>query len=459
MHSNQQTAPHNPTAERIVLGALLNDSSQLFDVSEVLKPEQFYRDIHSKIFRSMLDISATGRKPSLQQIVARVGDEYEDGKSTVHLLTSILRDAEKDEALSPFDFVDLIIDEWARRQIAITQQWIGKELGKNEKQPQEFLSEINERFQEIGLQTQAAPVITLGESAKRAVASSIRVMETGEVIGMGWGLPTLNEVIGPVKPGDLGFIGAAPSGGKTVVALQLCRAAQDALLFELEMDHEDLSRRELSGDAGIPVSQIEEGTYDMFTKGVLEKVRDGLEGERVYIDDRPALTWEQIKARIIQMKRSKGIRLAVIDHLRLVRTTKRVRDKFERAEYITSEAKALAKALKIAIIFLTQRSRTSLRRDSWIPRLDDFDAGPSVDQDADWVLGLARPEQWLKNNKPRLPPNTAPEDDFKFKAWLDEMKKYKGKIEFYGLKRRKGDTIMRDAIFDGAAGRCREIEC
>ncbi|MGH0003157.1 replicative DNA helicase [Pseudovibrio ascidiaceicola] len=443
-----------------MIGSLLKDSSVLFDVAEVLKPEHFFREIHSRIFRALLEIGSTGRKPSLQQLVARIGEEYEDGKSTVHLLTSIIRDAERDDALSPFDFLEEIVDHWARRQIANAQQWIVKELSKKDKPPQLFLSEINERFQEIGLQSQGQPVKTLGDSAKRALANSMRAHETGEVVGMEWGLPTLNEVMGRILPGDLGFIGAAQGDGKTVVGLQLCRAAQrtrPVAFFQLEMEAEDMARRELAGGTDLSVSQIEEGTYDMFSIQALQREQELLSEERVYIDDRPGLTFEQFRDRCIQLKRSQNLGLVVVDHLRLLRATKRFSNKFDRVEWITGEMKVLAKTLGIAVVALSQRTRTSQRRDGWAPRLDDFDGGSSIEQDADWVLGLARPETWLKKNKPHIPAGVDPEEHHEFSKWLKEMKDHKGKIEFHGLKRRKGDLIVRDGIFDGRAGRIYEV--
>ncbi|GHB33911.1 replicative DNA helicase [Pseudovibrio japonicus] len=473
MNSNEQTPPHNLVAERVVIGSLLKEGSQLFEIADVLKPYHFFRDIHGQIYSAIVDIGHSGRSPSISKIMTRIGEEYDDGKSVRNLLTGLLRDASKEDGLNPLDFLDVIIECWSKRQIANTLQWALKAQRNEDKLPDILIGEIVERFQEIGMQSQARPLVTLGDAAREAYADALKAQETGQSTGMDWFLPSATEVVGRIAPGDFGAIMAAQGDGKTVIAVQLLRHISDvygpAVFFQLEMKRKAIAYRELSGDTDTSYDDIEGGCFDLFAAQKLEEAVKSLQSSRLYIESngdgreanwakRRNWTLEEIVERLIYLKKTKDIRVCVIDHLRKMKTKKSFRNEFDRTEYITGTLKDVANVLNIAIIALVQRTRLGQRRDRWAPRVDDMVGGPSIEQDADWILGAARPEVWLDKNKPHLPAGVDPQAHPDFKQWLEEKRQHKGKIELYGLKRRRGaGGIMRDFIFDGAAARLREI--
>ena len=185
----------------------------------------------------------------------------------------------------------------------------------------------------------------------------------------------------------------------------------------------------------------------------MKAARDRLMGTRVYIDDRPKLAIEQIRDRCVQIKRRHGLGLAVLDHLRLVRTFTKTKDKFERMEYVTGELKALAKDLGIAFLVLSQVTRSSQRRDDPFPKITDLDGGGAAEQDADWALGLFRRDRWLRNQRP------LDMDSKEGREWADGMQRWKDRIEIKTLKRRRGsDGETREFGFDGRRGLITEVE-
>ncbi len=280
-------------------------------------------------------------------------------------------------------------------------------------------------------------------------------MEGGKTPGFDTGLPSLDTIIGRIHGGDFGVIAAAQGDGKTVLAAQIALHAEQygpVAFFQLEMKAEDMAARALAGKTSASVAEIEAGSYDMSAYEELLLARDMLKDTKVAIDDRSKLAIEQIRDRCLAIKRRYGLVLCVIDHLRHVRTMVRAKDKWDRAEIVSGESKAMAKDLDIAVIMLSQVSRSSQRRDDPAPQIADLDGGGPLEQDMDWGLSLFRRDRWLKNQRPRNDEGT------EYANWSRLMAECRGHVEVKSLKRRRGeDGEKRDFIFNGRAGRLEEL--
>lgn len=433
---------------------MLSAESNFWSVADSLQAQHFHRDIYSRIYGAVRDILTEGKKLSLNAIESRIGDEYDEGQSTMILMTALLRESEDVGDWSTE--VEVIIDLWRVRSTLQTLEAGIKEAKKPGIFSSDLIADLETRLQDISVNSQAQPLKSLGSIATRAVNKSKRAHGSGEVPGLDTGLPTLDQILGRIHPGDLGFIGGRPGDGKTIVGVQLAMRAQlyaPCLYFQLEMRDEDMARRILAGETGISVADIEGGQYDFDQLEQLKSANERLAGSRVYIDDRPKLAVEQIRDRCIAMKRSKGLGMVVVDHVRLIRALARTKDKWERVEYVTGELKSLAKDLGVAIVALSQVTRASQRRDDPSPQLNDLDSGPTLEQDADWAVGLFRRDRWLKSQRPHDMESRDGRD------WSEKMADARGKIEMTILKRRRGeDGEMRQFIFDGKRGVIRELE-
>lgn len=391
---------------------------------------------------------------SLTLVQSRIGEEYDDGQSTIVLMTALLRDAEDvgDWTVE----AETIIDLWrCRKTIEVLETGL-KEAKKPGVMSADLLSDLEVHIQDISVNSQSEPIKWIGDVANRVITRSGRTRETGIVPGFDTGLPSLDAIVGRIHAGDLGFIGARQGDAKTLVAMQIAMRAQSyypGCFFELEMQDEDLTARVLSNGANVSVADIESGEYDFDTLEGLKAARDRLKGTKIAIDDRPKLAIEQIRDRCVQLKRRHDLGFAVIDHLRLVRSFAKTQNKFERMENVTGELKAIAKDLKIAIIVLSQVTRASQRRDDPFPIITDLDGGGSLEQDADWGISLFRRDRYLKNEKPR------DAESREFRDWAEDMSRWRNKIEIRCLKRRRGeDGETREFEFDGRRGVIRELE-
>lgn len=458
MKKTTQNPFENIAEERVVIGRLLHSPSSFWLVSDVLQPFHFARPVHREIYGAIKDILTEGKKLSLTLIQARIGDEYseggDDGLSTMALMTALLRDAENGD----LEGVEVLVDLWKRRaHLEELRRAIKAAEKPDEAHIDDLISEHGARLEDITLSGQTTPIRTIGEAAAEVMDYSAKAQTTGVLSGFDTGLPSLDEILGRINPTDLGAIIAARGDAKTVLAVQLGEHMQKrapGILFELEMRDMDLASRALAGQTGHSVQEIESGQFDQWALQDLLSAKERLMQSRLYIDDRPKLSIEQIYDRCKALKRSKGIGWAIIDHFRLVRTSKRLSDKFERMEYVSGELKAMAKDLEIAVIVLSQRTRMSQRReDHPEPQLNDADGGGALEQDIDWGIGLFRRDRWLRPQKPYET------ESKEFRAWADKMTRHKDRIEIYNLKgRRVADGEMREFHFDGRGSLIKEIE-
>ena len=459
------TDKQTQTAERAILGAILLNPDSYFEVLDILSAEHFSANINQRIFSAIGDLLVAGKKATAIFIVARIGDEYEeggrDGLLTMQYLTALMRDAEKHEALSPLDFVDTVVGGWCQRALEDTGRWLHKELSKPDADALGLANLLKERVEAIKLKAQAIPSYTLGQVVKTVVEESVTAQNTEAKPGFDTGLPTLDEILGRIFTSDLGGIAAPQGHGKTVLALQLARRIQrfgPVGFFQLEMHRSRMGARVLAESSGVSLKSIISGDYSFFDKDELTAAEQRLANERIHIDDRPKLAIEAIWERTNLWKHRHGLAAIMVDHLRLI-STRRHMDKFDRFEHCTSELKSIAKTLDVAVILLSQVTRRAQRSDDPQFQLHDLDGGGAFEQDADWVLAGVRRDQWLMKSRPHLPSHEEEDHSKEFQDWLRSYKAAKGKIELTVLKNRNGGTSdMREFLFDGPRFRVTEID-
>ena len=449
---NRNEAPSNLTAEKAVLGSVLSGAGAYFNVADILQPQHFYRPINAEIYSAVRELYNTNKKFSLQRLVSTIGDEFEDGKSTINYLTSLLRDADDNE-LSPLDFVDDIVEAWQRRKIADLQSWVGKEAGKTDLIPSDLLDQIKDRIDAIQQNSQTEPLKTIGQLAQIAVKETNTARETGQHVGWTTDLPSLNSLIGVIMPGDLGCIGGGMGEAKTVLATQIGMHVQKFgpfILFEHEMDGLDIARRAMAGMTGVETKKMRQGSIDLFEQGELNKAASKLETAQFRVAYNARMTLQDIRAYCVREKQTHGLAGIAVDHLRLVNVSGKFDNKYDRMQFVTGNLKQLAKELGIFVILLVQKLQSTLRRDDPTPRLADFDGGGAPTQDADWFVGLLRRDRWLRERRPS-------KDSHEFEKWLDNLQAVKGKVEAHALKVREGDEDFAEFLLNGKQARIEEL--
>lgn len=266
------------------------------------------------------------------------------------------------------------------------------------------------------------------------------------------GLENLDEITGGFEKGDLIILGGRPSMGKSALAtsMALLMAKKDiaVLIFSLEMNDEQVSRRIIANIGSLNLTKLKyknltsQYEVEAFQKAINESKKLPID----IIDNINALT--KIRSTIKKFIKKKKTKVVIIDYIQLIKVSGN-KSLVEKVTEISSTLKSIALELKIVIIGLSQLSRAVESREDKRPQLSDLRESGSIEQDANMVIFTFRPEYYLERQKP--------EDQAKIKDWEREMERLKGVAFAIVAKNRDGRCGEAKLHFDGEFGRFTEI--
>ncbi len=442
----------NISAEKAVIGAVLRSESSYWQVADLLRADQFYLPVHQQIYGVVRDICEEGKKLSHPLVVSRLPEEDEEGNSFSSYLAVLLKNA--DEVGSPLDFAGDVADMASRRMLVKVGDLLAKRARSFEMSPTDIAAEAEAALNDVMHATAPRRPRRLSDAIHTVVSASMRARDGGVLPGFGTGLLSLDEILGRILPGDLGFILGSQGDGKSALAAQIgvhASRSRPVLMLQFEMTEEMQAARELAAASGVSVGDLQEGAFDFAQRDSLMAAEESIKPYDFYIYDEPKQTIRQIRALCLAMKRTFGLGMVIIDQLDKIKAQGRYKDRFEKMAELTGDLKDLAKDLMVPIVVLAQRTRGSQRRDDPTPHILDADA-PSIERDADWVLAVWREENWLRQNKPDQRQGAVKEDE-----WLAKLRRAANTAKVIVLKRRRGKAYEeRELIWDGRVTRFRE---
>jgi replicative DNA helicase len=400
--------PFNEQAERQVLGAILLERSAIEKVIEVFGDEQeqiFYEGKHRTIYKSMMTLYQR-REPidilTLSDELRRNEQlENVEGQYYIAALTNTVATA------ANVQYHAKIVKEkyLHRRLISLATQMAEMSFNESEDAFQlvEKASQEIFKISQAGTKKRAAGI-------KDILKQAVQVIETlqrkgSSVTGVSSGFFKLDELTAGFQASDLVIIAARPSTGKTALALAFARnAAVDyqtpVLFFSLEMAELQLGMRLLCAEAMADAQQVRTGKISAADTTRIASRLDKISRAEIYVDDTPGISIIELAAKARRMKQEKKIGMIVIDYLQLVtpvRDNKSNMNREQEIAQISRTLKALAKELMIPIISLAQLSRAvESRTGDKRPQLSDLRESGSIEQDADMVMFLSRPEMYGK---------------------------------------------------------------
>lgn len=452
--AKREAALTNIAAEKAVLGAVLRSEHAYWQVADLLTSAMFSSQVHQQIFGVVRDICEEGRKVSRTLIVSRLPEEDETGQSIPTYIAVLMKDA--DEVESPLDFAPDIAEMAARRRMVKMGEDLIKQARSFDHNPSDVAAETEAALHDVVHSAAPRRPRRLSTVVSGVIRQAKDARENDVLPGFTTGLPSLDEILGLIRPGDLGVILGSQGDGKSSLAAQIgmhVSMSQPVLMFQMEMTDEDVGARELAAQAGITVGDIQEGALDIWQREKVLEAEQALNKSEFYVYDEAKQTVRQIKAHALSLKRTKGLGMVIIDQLDKIKSETRHRDRFERLAEVTSEVKDLAKFLRLPVILLAQRTRGSQKRDDPKPLINDADA-PSIERDADWVIAPWRETNWLLQN----PPDFRAGGDKK-EEWEFRLARSKKEAKIICLKRRRGEAFeYRQFTWDGALTRFRELD-
>jgi len=393
--------PHSVEAEMEILGAMMLQETALYKAIESLKPEDFYLEKHRRIFNAILEVF--NRKETVSAVSVREElkrtqelDLVGGWQYLANLVETVISPAFADE-----DIQTIVENAIYREVIQVASEALDRAYHRTDPAEQ-LLDHIEQRLLEIRqrkLNTSFRKVEELiGEVQNKILENRSRQRS---ITGIPSGFEQLDEMTAGFQPGDLVIVASRPSVGKTSFALNIMHhlAVAEGIpsaIFSLEMSAEQLVIRLLSLEAMVSSQKIKTGRLnDSEIERILEATRR-LQEVPIYIDDTPSIHILELKAKARRIVRDAKARILFVDYLQLIRGL-RAENRVQEISGISQALKALAKELQVPVVALSQLSRApEHRRDDKRPRLADLRESGSIEQDADVVLFLFRPEMYSR---------------------------------------------------------------
>ncbi|MEA5444656.1 replicative DNA helicase [Gammaproteobacteria bacterium AB-CW1] len=392
--------PHSIEAEQSVLGALMLDNSTWDQVADRLSDGDFYRRNHQIIFRALARLSDRG-DPSdavtVSEYLEKTGELEEAGG--LAYLGALAKDTPS--AANVRAYADIVRERSVLRQLIR----IGHELSESAFAPdgrdsKELIEEAEKRVFEIAEQGMRrsqtySPIKDLLRQAVDRIDELIH--SDADTTGIPSGIDKFDEMTSGLQPSDLIILAARPSMGKTSLAMNFAehaaiQAKQPVAIFSMEMSGDQLAMRMISSLGRVDQSKVRTGDISEEDWPRITSAVALMSEAPIFIDDTPALTPTELRARCRRIKREHGLGLVVVDYLQLMRVAGMSENRTNEISEISRGLKALAKELNVPVIALSQLNRNLEQRPDKRPKMADLRESGSIEQDADVIVFIYRDE-------------------------------------------------------------------
>jgi len=395
-----QRLPHEPEAERAVLGAVLLDPGSLLRVIEILRADEFYLDSHRLVYQACLELQERGQGADLLTVTNHLREEGQLERVGGASYLASLVDALPDVAHVAY-YAEIVHDKAVKRQLISAAQRMLTTCTLDQGLAREAVEQAQADVYRIAEDALSGGLVHIRELTRREVANLEAARSSHSTLtGLDTGFTRLNEFTSGLQRKDLVILAARPSMGKTSLALNICahaalRGGVRVAIFSLEMSADSLVRRVLSSEARVDQKRFASGYLAKADWPRLTMAAQTLEEAEIWIDDSPGMSVLELSAKARRLKQERGIDLVMVDYLQLMSGGARFASRNEEVSAISRGLKAVAKELDVPLLVLSQLSRQPDRRGGdHRPQLSDLRESGSIEQDADVVLFIIRPAMY-----------------------------------------------------------------
>ena len=406
--SYERVPPQNVDAEMSVLGGMMLSKDAIADVIEILRSADFYRPAHASVYEVVIELFGRGEPADAVTVGAELKKKGEleriGGLPYLHTLVATVPTA------ANAAYYARIVREQAQLrslveagtrivQLGYTTDGADVEGLINLAQSEVFA--ISEQRQTTDYTTLEEIVPDLYEELER------NANRDGGLDGVPTGFSELDSKLNGLRAGQMIIIAARPGGGKSTLAMDICRSAavhnnMASAYFSLEMNRTELSMRLLAAESKVFLDRMIKGELETRDWQAIARTLDKISQAPLIVDDSPNMTMGEIRAKSRRMKQQHGIQLIVIDYLQLLTSGgKAVESRQQEVSEFSRSIKLLAKELEIPIVAVAQLNRDSERRNDRRPQVADLRESGSLEQDADVVLLIHRDDMFNKDSDRR----------------------------------------------------------
>ncbi|OIQ59241.1 replicative DNA helicase [Moorella thermoacetica] len=394
----ERVPPQSVEAEQSVLGAIMLDREALYAVLEILKVDDFYREAHRMIYRAILDLNERGEAVDLLTVTEELRRRGElEAAGGVAYLTSLTGDVPS--VANAGYYARLVAEKAALRSLVQAASQITEMAFSESGSVDQILDEAERLIFEVAGGRHRSGFVPIKDVLLQTFEQLERLStHKGEVTGV----PTfhdLDRLLSGLQPSDLIICAARPGMGKTSFCLNIAQqvAVKEKLpvaIFSLEMSREQLVQRMLAAEAMVEQQRLRTGylTEDDWARLVNAA---GILGEApIYIDDTPAISALEVRAKARRLQSETGLGLVVVDYLQLMQAHRRVDSRQQEIALISRAMKALARELNVPVMVLSQLNRGVEQRQDKRPVMADLLESGAIEADADVIIFLYRPQYY-----------------------------------------------------------------
>lgn len=399
---NAKKRPCDHELERVTLGALILEKEALNDVIEVLKTDTFDKESHQYIYNAIVGIFNRSEPVDHMTIVTelRKSGELEKvgGVAYIARLTQAVT-----SSANVLHYARILQEYSIKRKLINVSNEIQIKAYEDTTDVFDLLDKMETSLFEVSEENVRKNYMGMNEVVKEVFHELEELRDNDEdFTGVPSGFTNLDRVTSGWQPSDLIIIAARPAMGKTAFILSACRNAsvgfgKPTAIFSLEMSAAQLVKRLVSAEAELESEKLKKGNLtDEEWRRLVDKT-SSLSSAPIYIDDTPALTVLELRAKCRRLKAQHDIQMIVIDYLQLMSggDSKSKGNREQEIAFISRSLKQIAKELNVPVIALSQLSRAvETRGGDKRPQLSDLRESGSIEQDADMVMFLYRPEYY-----------------------------------------------------------------
>jgi len=404
-----RTPPHSVEAEQGVLGSMLiSPRDTIAECVEKINEEYFYVPAHQTIYTVLVELWNAGQAIDLITFTQVLRDrnllESVGGAAFVTSLFTFVPTAANVQY-----YIDIVRDKYILRSIIAAATESVRRAYEEQDEVGNLLDEVEQKIFAVGEDRFKGQMLSMKDQVMEAIESIEKLYERkGGITGISTGFVEFDRMTSGMHPSEMIVIAARPSMGKTALAMNIAEhvAVTEKLsvgVFSLEMSSQQLVQRLLCSRARVNLQKVRDGFLSERDFPSLTAAASKLAEAKIFIDDSASLTILELRAKARRLKAQQDVQLIIVDYLQLLRSTSRRAQDNRQLEIseISAGLKGLAKELKIPLIVVAQLNRQPEARSGGKPRLSDLRESGSIEQDADLVGLLVRPEIYEEDEEAR----------------------------------------------------------
>lgn len=399
---NIKLPPQALDFEEVVLGAIMIDKNAMAEVGDILSPDVFYKTSHKEIFKAIeflfqnaepIDIMTVSNQLQKNKKLKLCGGMHYLAELTNKVISSANIEYHS----------RIILQKHIQRELISTCSQIIQESYDNSTDAIELLDEVESKIFAISENNIKKKYL----SARKLIQDAIKEIERignlpSGLSGIPSGFSEIDDITSGWQNSELIIIAARPGMGKTALVLSMARNIAVAYkmplaVFSLEMSSIQLITRLITAETGLSQQKLRSGKLEPHEWTQLHHEIKEIEQADIYIDDTPALSVFDLRAKCRRLQSEHGIKLIIIDYLQLMTTRDHKGNREQEISHISRSLKSIAKELGVPVIALSQLSRAVENRPNKRPVLSDLRESGAIEQDADIVSFIYRPEYYQIN--------------------------------------------------------------